>query len=104
MLAEITGPVAMLCLFWFCRSHPAPSNLAQCHICALVSYISSFMSQHYFKFYVLKCSVISQSLISRKWVVTLQLLFKEPFGPDLISYCFSSMKKQDIFIVVSLRL
>lgn len=100
---EITGPAAVLCLFQLCHSDHSRSTLTQCHICAFFSYVSSFMSQHYFKFSVLKCSTMSQSLISWKWVVALQLPFKDPFGPDFTSYCFSSMKKIIFFIVASLR-
>ena len=91
----------MLHLFWIYHSDLTPSTLAQCHICALVSHVSSFMSQHYFKFSVLKCGFMSQSLISWKWVVALQLPFKEPFHPDFISYCFCCMKNK-IFLSLSL--
>lgn len=99
---EITGPVAIPCLFQLWHSDLPASTLAQHHSCAPGSYVSTFMSQHYFRFSVLTCLISSQSLISQSWVVSLLLPFKEPFGPDFISYCFSSMQT-NIFTVVSQR-
>lgn len=91
----------MLCLFWLCHSDPTPSSLAQCHICVLVSYVSSFMSQHYFKFSVLKCSIMSQSLISWKWVVACNC----PLRNHLVLTSFpivSPVWKNKIFLLLSL--